>query len=189
MITKGLDFDNVSLVGILDADSMLNFPYFRAHERAFQLMMQVSGRAGRKNKQGKVIIQTSNPGHKIIQFVLKNDIEGYFAGQLKERKEFRYPPFYRIIEITLKHKKTETLDTASEYLKKILYSDFGGMVLGPQSPLISKVQNWYLKQFIIKIGKDKPLIELKSRITNYIHNLRSQTLFSSLQVVIDVDPV
>ncbi|MBS3773587.1 MAG: primosomal protein N', partial [Bacteroidales bacterium] len=134
MVSKGLDFDNVSVVGILNADNMLNFPDFRAFERSYHLMAQVSGRAGRKKKQGRVVIQTSQPNHSIIKNVLENDFYGMYQSQLRERKEFMYPPYYRLVKILLKHRNREVLNDASELLKKELQKMFGYRVLGPQDP-------------------------------------------------------
>jgi primosomal protein N' (replication factor Y) len=189
MVSKGLDFDNVSVVGILNADNMLNFPDFRAFERSYQLMAQVSGRAGRKKKQGKVIIQTSQPGHSIIKNVLKNDFYGMYQSQLRERKEFMYPPYYRLIKVLLKHRRREILNDASEWLKKELQKTFSYRVLGPQDPLIGRVQNYHLKHVIIKIEKEKSLNKSKEIIRKITSKVQSSEKFKSLQVHYDVDPM
>ncbi|MFC2138984.1 primosomal protein N', partial [Bacteroidota bacterium] len=188
MVTKGLDFDNVSLVGILNADTMLNFPDFRAFERSYQLMAQVSGRAGRKNKQGKVIIQTSNPNHPIIHFVKNNNYHKLFESQLKERKKFSYPPFYRLIVITVKHKKREVLDHALKMMTNQLRRQFKTDVLGPQAPLVSRIQTWYLKNYILKIDRNKSSQPAKAYVLELSNFVKSQPNFSNLQVTIDVDP-
>lgn len=189
MVSKGLDFDNVSVVGILNADNMLNFPDFRAFERSYQLMAQVSGRAGRKKKQGRVIIQTSQPGHNIIKNVLNNDFYGMYQSQLRERKEFMYPPYYRLVKILLKHRKRDVLNEASDLLKKTLQKTFGYRVLGPQDPLIGRVQNYYLKHVIIKIEKEKSLNKSKEIIRNITSRVQKSDKFKSLQVHYDVDPL
>ena len=188
MVTKGLDFDNVSLVGILNADTMLNFPDFRAFERSYQLMAQVSGRAGRKIKQGKVIIQTSNYNHPIIQFVKANNYQKLFESQLVERKKFNYPPFYRLITITVKHKKKEVLDHALKMMTNQLNKQFGNDILGPQAPLVSRIQNWYLKNYILKINRSKSRLQTKNYLLELAGFIKSQPNYSNLQVIIDVDP-
>ena len=189
MVSKGLDFDNVSVVGILNADNMLNFPDFRAFERSYQLMAQVSGRAGRKKKQGKVIIQTSQPGHSIIRNVLDNDFYSMYQSQLRERKEFMYPPYYRLVKILLKHRHREVLNEASEQLKKELQKTFGYRVLGPQDPLIGRVQNYHLKHVIIKIEKEKSPSKSKEIIRKITTKVQASEKFKSLQVHYDVDPL
>ncbi len=189
MVTKGLDFDNVSLVGILNADNMLNFPDFRAFERSYHLMAQVSGRAGRKNKQGKVIIQTANPNHPIINFVKANKYHQLYESQLEERKKFNYPPFYRLIIITVKHKKRETLDHALKMMTNQLKKQFKENVLGPQAPLVSRIQNWYLKNYILKIDRNKSSQQAKNYLLELSNFIKSQPNLSNLQIVIDVDPI
>ena len=189
MITKGLDFNNVRVVGILNADNMLNFPDFRSYERSYQLMAQVSGRAGRKSDRGLVIIQTSNPENIIIQNVKNNDYHSMFNNQLKERKKFKYPPFYRLIEITLKHKKKHILNDASYSLANNLRKKFSEGILGPESPIINKIQDWYLKKILFKLEKEKSIIQSKNIIKGLIDRLLSQDEFKSLQIIIDVDPL
>jgi len=153
MVTKGLDFDNVSLVGILDADQMLNFPDFRAYERSFQLMAQVSGRAGRKNKRGKVIIQTLNAKNVIIKDVINNNYQNMFSLQLAERKLFKYPPFNRLIYITLRHKNKQVLDNAALVYASWLKTLFPNNILGPEYPIINRTHDLFLKNIIIKLVK------------------------------------
>jgi len=189
MVTKGLDFDNVALVGIMDADTMLNFPDFRAFERSYQLMAQVSGRAGRKNKRGKVIIQTAQPKHEVIDYVKENNYQLMYLNELNIRHQFHYPPYYRLIMITLKHKNHETVDDASVWLANELRQIFKKRVLGPQDPLIARIQTYYLKNILVKIEKDKSAEQAKKLITNTIQQLKIQTNFSNLQIVLDVDPV
>ena len=188
MVSKGLDFDNVSIVGIMNADNMLNFPDFRAYERSFQLMSQVSGRAGRKKKQGKVIIQTGDPTNCIIKHVVDTDYDRFFLEQLAERKQFKYPPFYRLIRLTLKHKQKEQLNKAALQLSQNLKEIFGARILGPEEPLIGRIQNWYLKHLIIKLEKTSKITDQKLRITQLINSLNSLKGYTTLQVLPDVDP-
>jgi primosomal protein N' (replication factor Y) len=189
MVSKGLDFDNVSVVGILNADNMLNFPDFRAFERSYQLMAQVSGRAGRKKSQGTVVIQTSKPGHSIIKNVIENDYYSMYQGQLEERKQFMYPPFYKMVKILLKHKKIDKLDKAADQLSKSLKDIFGYRVLGPQIPIIGRVQNYFLKHIIVKVEKEKSLNKSKEIIRQKVNTINNQPDFKSLQIHFDVDPM
>jgi primosomal protein N' (replication factor Y) len=188
MISKGLDFENLTVVGILNAESMLNFPDFRAYERGFQLMMQVSGRAGRRQKHGKVIIQTSDPENRIIQLVLKNDYLSMYNYQSEERKLFNYPPFCRLINIVIKHKDRVKLNEFASLLGDDLKSKFGRRVLGPEFPLIPRIQLWYIKNILIKIEKDKPLIKAKQLINDAIEKIEKVKGASSLRISVDVDP-
>ncbi len=188
MISKGLDFDNVRLVGVLNADNLLFFPDFRAYERAFQLLAQVSGRAGRKGKQGKVIIQTSEPQHPVLQWVLRGDYQGLFYSQIEERKNFHYPPFYKLIKITFKHKNQSELNRASNYLGNTLKKIFGNRILGPEPPLISKIHQYYLKTILMKIERGQRLNEAKNRLQMVFDQFKKDKISPSLRIVIDVDP-
>lgn len=188
MISKGLDFENLTVVGILNADNMLNFPDFRAHERSFQLMEQVSGRAGRRQKQGRVVIQTSDPANRIIRLVLRHDYAGMFRLQSEERRTFNYPPFCRMIKITLKHRDRAKLNQYSQVLGDSLKAIFGKRVLGPETPLISQVQAWYLKTIILKIEKEKPPAKAKQYIVDAINRLEKEKGASSVKIAVDVDP-
>ena len=188
MITKGLDFDNVSVVGVLNADNMLSYPDFRSLERAFQLMMQVSGRAGRKNKQGLVLIQTYNPEHEIFQYLKNNDYHALFNRVLHERTAFFYPPLSRLIKITLKHKDQNLLDKASTALAKRLKSALGKQVLGPEYPLIIRIKNLYQKDILIKLPVNKQLHEWKNFIYSQTKELLMEQSFKSVKINIDVDP-
>ncbi|HBF88092.1 MAG TPA: primosomal protein N' [Bacteroidales bacterium] len=189
MVTKGLDFDNVSLVGVLNADNMLNFPDFRAFERSFQLMVQVSGRAGRKNKEGKVIIQTSDPSHLVIKDIISNDYNHLFINQLKERKQFNYPPYFKLINLTIKHKDIKILNLASKSLASELKSKLKKNVLGPFEPIINRIQNYYLKNILIKLPKDVYLQNNKDLIFEQIIKIKSHNNFKNIDVNIDVDPM
>lgn len=188
MISKGLDFDNVSVVGVLNADNMLNFPDFRAFERSYQLIAQVSGRAGRLKKQGKVIIQTSDPKHKVIQHLLENDYYGLYSNQLKERKQFNYPPFHRLIELTLKHKHANICNKASYELAQQLKSVFGKRVKGPNTPVISKIQNYFLQKILIKIESESSQKKAKQLINESIQLILTKDEYKALIVFADVDP-
>ncbi len=162
MLTKGLDFRNVTLVGIMNADSMLNFPDFRAHERSYQLIAQVSGRAGRTEKQGKVLVQTYNPYHQILQQVSANKFEEMYKEQLEERRNFKYPPFHRLIRITLKHRDYQKIEEASIWLAKALRQTLGpDAVLGPETPSVARIRNQYRRNVLIKISRRQKLIRNK----------------------------
>ena len=189
MISKGLDFDNVSLVGILDADQLLNFPDFRSYERSFQLMAQVSGRSGRKNKQGKVIIQTSDPKNYIIHDVIKNDFLHMYRTQLEERKNFGYPPFTRLIQLTLKHKDKILLDQAADEMAILLRKSFGTRVYGPEYPIISRINNWYQKNILLKIEKQASIVKGKELILQAMSSMASHANYHSVFIQPDVDPM
>ena len=188
MLSKGLDFDNVSLVGILNADNLLNFPDFRAYEKAFQLMVQVSGRAGRFKKQGYVLIQTYNPEHQTLQQVIDSNYLEMFNTQLKERRDFHYPPFYRLIKITLKHKDFQKVNTGVQWLGKALQNSFGTNVLGPSTPAISRIRNKYIKNIVIKIPPKQSLDKTKSQILKVRSTFEAVKEFRSIRMIIDVDP-
>jgi primosomal protein N' (replication factor Y) len=188
MISKGLDFENLTVVGILNADNLLNYPDFRAHERSFQLMEQVSGRAGRRQKQGNVVIQTSDPANRIIRLVLRHDYVSMFRMQAEERMTFNYPPFCRLVKISVKHKDRTQLNYFSDILGRNLKEIFGRRVLGPESPVISQVQMWYIKTILIKIEKEKPPAKAKQLIIEAIDRLEKEKGASALKIAIDVDP-
>ncbi|GAG83839.1 unnamed protein product, partial [marine sediment metagenome] len=189
MVSKGLDFSNVSVVGVLNADNLFNFPDFRAFERSFQLLSQVSGRAGRRNKQGKVIIQTSEPNHPVIKDVLNYNFIHMYNSQMEERKTFNYPPFCRLIKITLKHKNRDELNRQAKHLGDKLRETFGVRVLGPEFPLVGKIQKWYLKTIILKIEKDRSIVRAKQLLTEILDKFSGKDTYRAFQVVIDVDPV
>ena len=168
MVTKGLDFDNVSLVCILNADNMLSYPDFRSAERSYQLMAQVSGRSGRKNKQGMVIIQTRQPNHVVIKLVVANDYQGMFDRQLAERRKFGYPPFTRLILLKMKHKDQEVLNKSASELARLLRNRYGNGVLGPEYPVVSRIMNLYIKHIMIKIGRGENLAMAKENLQEII---------------------
>jgi primosomal protein N' (replication factor Y) len=188
MVTKGLDFENVSTVSILNADNMLGFPDFRSAERSFQLMAQVSGRSGRKNKRGTVIIQTYNPKHPVILDVVNHDYKAMYNQQLVDRRKFRYPPFYRLVLIKVKHKDPAVLNKASEELTKRLKKLFGNRVLGPEYPLVSRIMNYYLKQIMVKTERSSSQTEMKKKLSLEIEEFSKLKEFSPLRLIIDVDP-
>jgi len=187
MLSKGLDFGNVSLVGILNADNMLNFPDFRAHERSYQLMVQVSGRAGRSKTRGKVAIQTYNPYHQILQQVSTNNFNEMYKEQLEERWQYHYPPFYRIIKITLRHKDFNKVEEGAQWLGKSLMSIFKENVLGPTTPGVSKIRNYYIRNVIIKIPQNQQLTTTKNKITRVKNAFQAVKEFRSIKLNIDVD--
>jgi primosomal protein N' (replication factor Y) len=187
MLSKGLDFANVSLVGIMNADNMLNFPDFRAHERSYQLMVQVSGRAGRSSKRGKVAIQTYNPYHQILQQVSTNAFNEMYKEQIDERWQYHYPPFYRLIKITLRHKDFNRVDEGAIWLGKSFVSIFKDQVLGPTTPVISKIRNYYIRQIIIKIPQKQGLSSTKDKITRVKNAFQAVKEFRSIRLNIDVD--
>jgi primosomal protein N' (replication factor Y) len=188
MISKGLDFENLTVVGILNADNLLNFPDFRAHERSFQLMEQVSGRAGRRQKHGKVIIQTSDPDNRIIRLMLRHDYLNMYKIQIGERSAFNYPPFSRMIRINLKHKDRASLNNFADLFGNDLRTYFGIRVLGPEYPIISQIQLWYIKTILIKIEKERPLSKAKEIIREAIKRLENEKGAGGLKIAIDVDP-
>jgi primosomal protein N' (replication factor Y) len=189
MVSKGLDFECVSLVGILNADNMLNFPDFRAHERAFQLMAQVSGRAGRKNKRGTVILQTTLPEHSIIGQVIRNDYEAMYATQCDERKLFKYPPFYRMIQIVLRHRDHNILNQAAIRMASDLRAVFGNRVLGPNVPAVSRIQNMYIKHILLKFEVEASPEKAKDILRQVTNQVVAEPKFKALWVNLDVDPM
>jgi primosomal protein N' (replication factor Y) (superfamily II helicase) len=191
MLTKGLDFGQVSLVGVLDVDRLLYFPDFRANERCFQLLTQVSGRAGRREKQGKVIIQTSNPQHPILKDIVQHDYEHMYRRELIERKQFLYPPYVRLIRITLKHIDKNLVGDAANMLANGLRKQLGRAVLGPQTPLITKVKHQYLMDIWVKIKKDteKGLLFTKQVVTQEGREVVLNKNFKQVQILFDVDPI
>lgn len=190
MVTKGLDFDRVSLVGVFDADRMMHFPDFRAHERAFQLIIQVSGRSGRREKKGNVIIQTADPKQSLFGFVLKHDIPGYLERELRDREAHFYPPYSRLIEITVKHTDRLKCKNLATQLTQAIRSEIKGpQVLGPGEPLVSKIRNEFLMSILIKIPRDGGrLKEIKNQLSHLSDHLLSVKEFRSAKIIFDVDP-
>jgi len=188
MVTKGLDFDNVSVVGIVSADNLLYFPDFRAFERAFQQMTQVSGRAGRHGHRGKVIIQTFNPYHQAIRNVIDNDYMAMYESQVTDRRVFRYPPFYRLITITMKHRDIDVLNEAADNYARQLREVFATRVVGPEYPNVARVRGLYLKNIMMRFERTEAIAQAKSIIMEIGDKLKSDKHLSSLQIHFDVDP-
>ena len=188
MLTKGLDFKNVALVGVLNADPLLNFPEFRAHERSFQMLSQVAGRSGRFKEQGQVLIQSYTPEHPVLLQVINNDYEKLFSTQLRERKEYQYPPFFRLIRITLKSKDYHQVDQASQWLVNALNLSLQGSVLGPVDPTIARVRNLYHKQLLIKFLDNASRNKIKEIVVSSLKSFEAIGAYRSIRVSIDVDP-
>ncbi len=190
MVSKGLDFGRVNLVAILDVDRMLNFPDFRSYERTFQLVTQVSGRAGRREKSGRVIIQTAHPDHPLLEWIINNDYEGFFGAELAERKVFNYPPFVRVIRITIRHKDQQKVMEAATELGETLKLQLGKRrVLGPEEPLIGRIRNQYLRQILLKIERERVnLHAVKEIVHNSVSKLAGKKEYRKVDFVFDVDP-
>lgn len=188
MVTKGLDFEHVSVVGILNADNLINFPDFRAHERAYQLISQVSGRAGRKHSRGTVVVQTSQPDHPLIRIIKEQDYNAGLKTQLEERQLFKYPPYYRLIKLIVKHKNTETVDRAADQLATLLRRDKALLILGPEFPLVSRIQLWHHKEIWIKIDRKLNLDHVKTGIVQAVEQVKQMPANSNCMINIDVDP-
>jgi len=189
MIAKGLDFDNVSLVCVMNADSLFRFPDFRSYERGFSLIMQVAGRAGRKGQQGKVLIQTYDIDNNIFSLLKKHDYKNFIKAQLNERKQFNYPPFCRLIKITIKHKKSTSLDQYTENLAIHLRKSFNNRVLGPEYPYISRIRNYYHKNILLKIEKDASIVKAKKILITILNLFKNRQNDKSIRIIVDIDPI
>lgn len=188
MISKGLDFDRVSVVGILNADSMMNYPDFRSYERAFQLMAQVAGRAGRKNKQGLVVLQTKSPENPLIHQIMANDYTRLYQEQMEERNLFKYPPFYRLIYVYLKHRKEDILNQAADLMAAHLRQGMGERILGPDKPPVARIQSLFIRKIVIKIEQEASMSKVRRYLTQVQRTLIEDERFRSLMVYYDVDP-
>jgi primosomal protein N' (replication factor Y) len=189
MVAKGLDFGNVTTIGIISADSMLNYPDFRAFERSYQMLSQVSGRAGRRAKQGKVIIQAYDTSHRIISQVIRNDYEEMFDTEILERRNFHYPPLYRLIQIDVKHKDLSKLLMIASSLAKILRSQFGDRVLGPEAPMISRIRNYYIQTILLKVEREGVSVQkIKEALQQILVNFDNLPANKGVYMHIDVDP-
>ncbi|RRN76795.1 primosomal protein N', partial [Pseudoxanthomonas sp. SGD-10] len=189
MVAKGLDFDNVTLIGIINADTMLQFPDFRAYERSFQLLSQVAGRAGRRDKQGKVLIQTYDPKNRIIQQVVKNDFEGMYMDELRERKQFKYPPYFRIIQIDVKHKDFANTQYIAEQFARELKQTLGDLVIGPQTPLVGRIRNYYIQTILVKIDlENQSIYKIKDFLREKISAFDVNKANKGAYLVVNVDP-
>ena len=189
MVSKGLDFDHVSVVGILNADTMLNYPDFRSYERAFQLMAQVAGRAGRKNKRGRVVLQTKSIDHPIIRQVMTNDYEDMVAGQLTERQMFHYPPYYRMVYVYLKNRNETLLDVMAHTMAEKLRALFGNRILGPDKPPVARIQTLFIRKIVVKIEQNAPMSRARELLLRVQREMIEDERFKSLIVYYDVDPM
>ena len=189
MISKGLDFDKVSVVGILNADTMLNYPDFRAYEHAFMMMSQVSGRAGRKGRRGLVILQTKSPDLPLIQQVVHNDYSAFYRSLIAERQQFHYPPYYRLIDVYLKHRSDSVVETASIELAGWLRHWFGTRVLGPDKPSVAKVKSLSIRKLVLKFEQGINMTEVRKYLALAQQQMLQDKRYSSLQIYYDVDPL
>lgn len=190
MVTKGLDFDGVSIVGIINADTMISFPDFRSSERAFDMMEQVAGRAGRAHKQGKVIIQTSNPAHPVINFVTRHDYEGFFKHEIEERQKFGYPPFSKVINIYLKNRDDNVLTEVAVHYSSLLRQVFKHRVLGPEAPMVARIKNLYIRQIVLKMENEASMPKVKKILRNVYEQMVSiDSRMKSTILYYDVDPM
>ncbi|MCI9845095.1 primosomal protein N' [Flavobacterium pectinovorum] len=187
MLAKGLDFDNVSLVGIMNADNMLHHPDFRAFERSFQMMTQVAGRAGRSEKQGKVVIQTYNPNHNTIQQVTMHNYTGMYKEQLYDRQIYKYPPYFRIIKLTLKHRDFDKLKEGSMWMYQVLSQNLNMPVLGPEEPAINRIRNEYIRTILIKIPQNVQLGNTKKTIQKMLNSFEAVAQYRAIKLIINVD--
>ena len=189
MLTKGLDFRNVNLVGVMNADNLLNFPDFRAHERSFQLMLQVAGRAGRTKKRGKVLVQSYNPHHQIIQQVSTNDYAGMYKEQLQERYNYKYPPYFRLVRLSLKSRDFSKTNEAADWIAKAMQNVFKQHVLGPEFPPVARIRNEYYKNIMLKIPQNQSLGKTKSVLQKILISFNAISAYRSVRVIVNVDPV
>lgn len=189
MVTKGLDFEHVELIGIVDADSMLNYPDFRTNERSFQLFTQVAGRAGRREKQGKVIIQTSQINHPVLKYLQKYDYIGFVNWQLLERKQFNYPPFVRLIKIQMRHKDKSMITKVSKLLVEVLKNEKKLNVIGPQHPIVSKIQDYYLMDVWLKLQSEYNNLARRDKLYSSIYNFFNKPEYKNIYFQVDVDPI
>jgi primosomal protein N' (replication factor Y) len=189
MVAKGLDFADVTVIGIINADSLLKYPDYRANERSYQMLAQVSGRAGRRGKQGKVVIQTYDPNHRVIKQVIDNDYADLYFTEMEERKSFKYPPYFRIISMDVKHKNPEILYNQAEYLARELRKHFGDRVIGPEAPLINRIRNYYIKSIMLKFERDTiSIVKAKAIIRDVITQFQTTKLSKGSIIQPDVDP-
>ncbi|MGY4537321.1 primosomal protein N' (replication factor Y) [Mucilaginibacter sp. UYNi724] len=189
MVAKGLDFADVTVIGIINADSLLKYPDYRANERSYQMLAQVSGRAGRRGKQGKVVIQTYDPNHRVIKQVIGNDYNDLYFTEMEERKSFKYPPYYRIISMAIKHRDPQVLYNQAEYMANELRKHFGDRVIGPEAPLINRIRNFYIKSIMLKFERDTiSIVKAKAIIREVITQFQTTKLSKGSIVQPDVDP-
>ena len=190
MVTKGLDFDGVSIVGILNADALISFPDFRASERAFNMMEQVAGRAGRAHKQGTVLVQTTRPTHPIVEFVKNHNYQEFFNYELSERQQYNFPPFTRIVNVYLKHRNEDTLTEVSVRYSNMLREVFGNRVFGPEPPMVARVQSLYIRQVMLKFENAASMAKVKVILRNIYEQLvATDSRMKSTILYYDVDPM
>ena len=189
MISKGLDFDKVSVVGILNADTMLNYPDFRAYEHAFMMMAQVSGRAGRKGKRGLVILQTKSPELPLIDQIVRNDYQAFYKSVIAERQQFHYPPYYRLINVFLKHRYDNVVDTAALELGSQLRQWFGARVLGPDKPAVAKVKSLSIRKLVLKLEPTLNMSDVRKYLALAQQQMLQDKRYASLQIYYDIDPL
>lgn len=187
MVSKGLDFDNVRVVGVIQADSLLNFPHFRSHEEGFQMILQASGRSGRKGVAGKVIIQTSNPHQLIFDYIKNNDYESFFHAQIAERKLFKYPPFYRLILIKLRHKYESNVSQCADHVAMLLKKSLGERVLGPAQPPVGRVQHYYIREILLKMELGYPVEQVRNLLKQSEESTKQQPKFKYVKIHYEVD--
>ena len=189
MVVKGLDFEHVDLVGIVDADSLLNFNQYRVNERAFQMMEQVSGRAGRKNDHGKVLIQVSQVQHPVIKMVQEHNYFKFYEFEIQNRKHFAYPPFSRLVSILFKHKDNTTAEEACNHFLLSLDPAIQKTVLGPAQPVINRIRNKYIWELCVKITKQPKQLQIaKKQLLHFIRLIEVHPRYKSVQIIIDIDP-
>ena len=189
MVSKGLDFERVSVVGVLNADTLLNFPDFRSGERAFNMLEQVAGRAGRRAEKGRVIIQTTSPANPVLAFVKAHDYAAYYAAEIADRQRFRYPPFTRIVNIYLKHRDAATVDSLAVSYSNALRRVFGSRVLGPEKPYVSRVSTFYLQSIMLKIESEASMAKVKDLLRRIYVEMAADSRMKQAVVYYDVDPV
>ena len=189
MVSKGLDFDKVSVVGILNADTMLNYPDFRAYEQAYMMMAQVSGRAGRKGKRGLVILQTKSPDLPLIDQVVRNDYAAFYRSLIAERQQFRYPPYYRLVYVYLKHRQNTVVEAAGMEMGALLRQWFSGRVLGPDKPGVSKVKSLSIRKIVLKFEPTLNMAEVRKYLALAQQQLLQDKRYSTLQIYFDIDPL
>ena len=189
MVSKGLDFDNVNVVGILDADMMLNLPDFRSFERTFHILAQVAGRSGRKGRKGRVILQTRSAESPIIQDVVDNNYEDMYRTQIAERELFRYPPFTRLIYVYLLHRDFHTVEHLANQTAELLRKSLGSRVLGPDCPPVGRVQSMHIRKIILKMQTSDNVARTRQLLQSIVGQVQAQPIANSLRVYFDVDPV
>jgi primosomal protein N' (replication factor Y) len=188
MVSKGLDFGDVHLVAVLNADAMIHYPDFRAHERSFQLLTQVAGRAGRRKDPGLALIQTWDPEHPVLHWVKNGDYGSFFRVELQERKQFNYPPFARLIHIYVRHESAQELDKAANLLGMLMRESFGNRILGPEYPPVSKVRNLFQKNIMMRMEDGLSPTKVKLRIAEIISLFHSEFPLKGMRIIVDVDP-